>query len=90
MTPDQSIDRAWQLQSSAGPFGVNAASETNEGLRFPMVIVNRLARVPRTCITNAITSLAKTARHALPSRPSYQNLCCQTKETFHPPNPSLD
>jgi hypothetical protein len=67
MTPDQSIDRAWQLQSSAGPFGVNAASETNEGLRFPMVIVNRLARVPRTCITNAITSLAKTAQHALPA-----------------------
>ena len=67
MTPDQSIDRAWPLQSSAGPFGVNAASETNEGLRFPMVIVNRPARVPRTCITNAITSLAKIAQHALPA-----------------------
>jgi hypothetical protein len=41
------IDRAWQLQSSAGPFGVNAASETNERLRFPMVIVNRLALSPK-------------------------------------------
>jgi hypothetical protein len=43
MTPDKSIDRAWQLQSSAGPFGVNAASENDERLRFPMVIMNRLA-----------------------------------------------
>jgi len=67
MTPDQSIDRAWPLQSGASPFGVNAASETTEGLRFPMVIVHRPVRVPRTCITNAITSLAKIAQHALPA-----------------------
>jgi len=65
MTPDQSIGRACQLQASADPFGVNAAPECNEGLRFPMVILNRLARVPRTCITNAITSLAKAAELAL-------------------------
>jgi hypothetical protein len=67
MTPDQSIGHACQLQANAGPFGVNGAPECNEGLRFPMVIVHRLARVPRTCITNAIISLAKTARHALPA-----------------------
>ena len=65
MTPDQSIGRAYQLQANAGPFGVNAAPECNERLRFPMVIMNRLARVPRTCIQNAITSVAKAADHAL-------------------------
>jgi hypothetical protein len=78
MTPDQSIGRACQLQANAGPFGVNAAPECNEKrLRFPMVILNRLARVPRTCITNAITSLALTAEHALSapnlSKPLLQN-----------------
>ena len=67
MTPDQSIDRAWATTASTGPFGVNAASECIERLRFPMVIMNRLARVPRTCITNAITSPAKTADRALPA-----------------------
>ena len=67
MTPDQSIGRACQLQANAGPFGVNAAPECIERLRFPMVILNRLARVPRTCITNAITPLTKTAQYALPA-----------------------
>ena len=65
MTPDQSIGRACQPQADAGPFGVNAAPECIERLRFPMVILNRLARVPRTCIQNAITSVAKAADHAL-------------------------
>jgi hypothetical protein len=74
MTPDQSINHAYQLKPSAGPFGVNAASETNEGLRFPMVIVNRLARVPRTCMTNAITSLAITAQQALAASELYKPL----------------
>jgi hypothetical protein len=54
-------------KQAQGPFGVNAAPECNERLRLPMVIVHRRARVPRTCITNAITSLVKTAEHTLPA-----------------------
>src|ERR1044071_4996817 len=67
MTPDQSIDHACQLQANAGPFGVNAAPECNQRLRFPMVIMHRPARVPRTCISKATTSLATIAQHALPA-----------------------
>jgi len=56
MTPDQSLaDHPWWLR----PFGVNAAPECHLWLRFPMVIMHRAdhkARVPRTCLTNAITS----------------------------------
>ena len=48
--------------------GNTIGPECNEQrLRLPMVILNRLAQVPRTCITNAITSLAKTAGHAPPA-----------------------
>ena len=48
-----------------------ALSRWASGLVRPLVdrlvIVHRLARVPRTCITNAITSLARIAQYVLPA-----------------------